>query len=126
MDAYQVGDWAVYPELNQMTQGDKIITLEPRILTLLNCFSQHPDQVLNRDMLIEKAWDGIIVSESTINHTVGALRRVLGDKARNPRYIQTVAKKGYRLVAVVSKLESSRPPHATRLNKKPKYKPFPT
>jgi len=118
MDAYQVGDWAVYPELNQMTQGDKMVTLEPRILTLLNCFSEHPGQVLNRDQLIEKAWDGVIVSESTINHTVGGLRRALGDKARDPLYIQTVAKKGYRLVAVVSKLESRQPLRATQLNKK--------
>ena len=116
MDAYQVGDWAVYPDLNQMTQGDKTTTLEPRILALLNCFSQQPDQVLNRDLLIEKAWDGVIVSESTINHTVGALRRALGDKARNPHYIQTVAKKGYRLVAAVSELESRRPLHPLQLS----------
>lgn len=116
MDAYQVGGWAVYPELNQMTQGDKMITLEPRILALLNCFCAHPDQVLNRDFLIEKAWDGIIVSESTINHTVGVLRRALGDKARAPHYIQTVAKKGYRLVAIVSKLENRRPLRAPQLH----------
>ena len=118
MDAYQIGNWAVYPEINQMTQGDNIVTLEPRILALLNCFSAHPDQVLNRDLLIEKAWDGIIVSESTINHTVGVLRRALGDKARDPHYIQTVAKKGYRLVAAVCKLENCRPLQATQRDEK--------
>lgn len=104
MSAYRVGEWTVRPDLNQMTCGEKVVTLEPRILALLNCFADHPDRVLNRDDLIEKAWDGVIVSDSTINHTVGVLRRVLGDKARAPQYIQTVAKKGYRLVAAVEAL----------------------
>jgi len=116
MDAYQVGDWTVYPQLNEMTQGDVTVTLEPRIVKLLNCFCAHPDRVLNRDLLIEKAWDGIIVSESTINHTVGALRRALGDNARKPNYIQTVAKKGYRLLATVSKLETQPPFDAPQFN----------
>ena len=116
MNVYQVGDWVVYPDLNQITQGNKVVTLEPRIVTLLNCFCAHPDQVLNRDLLIKKAWNGIIVSESTINHTVGVLRRALGDKARNPHYIQTVAKKGYRLVAAVSKLENRQPAHPMPLD----------
>lgn len=104
MTAYIVGEWTIHPDLNQMTRGDELITLEPRILALMNCFAENPGKVLNRDDLIEKAWDGVIVSESTINHTVGVLRRALGDKARDPHYIQTVAKKGYRLVANVSEV----------------------
>lgn len=102
MTVYRVGDWTVRPDLNQMISADTEVTLEPRILAVLNCFVAHPGKVLNRDLLIEEAWNGIIVSESTINHTVGVLRRALGDKARDPQYIQTVAKKGYRLVANVT------------------------
>ncbi|MEX0299424.1 MAG: transcriptional regulator, partial [Kordiimonas sp.] len=122
MTAYRVGEWIVRPELNQMIKGENEVTIEPRVLSLLSCFAARAGEVLDRDLLIEEAWDGIIVSESTINHTVGVLRRALGDKARDPKYIQTVAKKGYRLVASVEYLpEHGLPPTppATDISKAP-------
>lgn len=97
-DPYKIGEWTVYPARNRLMRDGEEIVVEPRIVDLLNCFAAKPGEVLGRDFLIECAWDGVIVSESTINHTVGVLRRTLGDKARDPRYIETVAKKGYRLL----------------------------
>lgn len=104
---YCVGDWEVRPELNQLRCGARAQVIEPRLIALLGCFASEPGRVFNRDALIDKAWAGVIVSESTINHTVGMLRRALGDDARDPRYIQTVAKKGYRLIAEVGPIAAA-------------------
>lgn len=102
MAAYKVGEWTVQPNLNRLVREEKTVKLEPKVLALLNCFAKHPGEVLNRDDLIKVAWDGVIVSENTINYTISMLRRALGDTAKERKYIQTVAKKGYRLVAEVS------------------------
>ena len=110
---YQIGDWVIYPARNRMARDGEEIAVEPRIIDLLNCFANHPGEVLNRDTLIAEAWAGIIVSETTINHTVGVLRRALGDKARDPRYIETVAKKGYRLLLAPVVLDAKVAGHNT-------------
>ncbi|MEX0299990.1 MAG: transcriptional regulator, partial [Kordiimonas sp.] len=99
---YKVGDWTIRPDLNQMSNGKKEVILEPRVLALLDYFANNQGRVLSRDELTDKVWQSLIVNDNTINYTIGMLRRALGDKARSPQYIQTVAKKGYRLIAEVS------------------------
>ena len=58
-------------------------------------------EVVSKDELIDGVWEGRIISEGTLTNTIAELRGALGDDARNPRYIETIPKRGYRLICPV-------------------------
>ena len=67
-------------------------------------------RVVSKDELIAAVWDGRFISDTTLTRAVADLRRALGDNQRSPQYIETIPKRGYRLIAVVcAKGESSAP-----------------
>lgn len=102
---YQVGDWQILPELNALRHIDEQRHLEPRAIELLLYFAQRPNEVISRSELLEQLWPGVIVSDDALTQVVIKLRKALGDSSRSPRYIQTIPKRGYRLVAEVQQLE---------------------
>jgi serine/threonine-protein kinase len=103
----RVGRWQVQPALNQVCAGRTVRHLEPQVMDLLVFLSTHEGTVLSRDEIIQAVWDGRFISESTLTRTVADLRRTLGDDARKCKYIETIAKRGYRLVARVSSIADS-------------------
>ncbi|MGA7181418.1 MAG: winged helix-turn-helix domain-containing protein [Thiobacillaceae bacterium] len=98
----RVGDWSVNPGLNQIGRGDEIIRLEPKVMELLTFFAAHPGEVVSREALLVALWPGIIVGDDSLTQSVIKLRKALGDDPRKPAYIQTIPKRGYRLLAAVS------------------------
>ena len=103
----RVGRWQVQPALNQVRAGRTVRHLEPQVMDLLVFLSSHEGKVVSRDELIEAVWDGRFISDATLTRTVADLRRTLGDDARKCKYIETIAKRGYRLVAQVSSIADS-------------------
>ncbi len=97
----QIGDWyyqVVHGRLwsaNTSAQGGQIHRLEPRLHSLLNFFLRHPNTLLAKDTLIEKVWPANEGTDAAVMRAVGALRKILGDDARQQGYIATVSKKGY-------------------------------
>ena len=95
------GDWnyqVIYGQLwpvDLPMNTDQKIRLEPRLHSLLNYFLQHPNILLAKDTLIEKVWPSDEGTDAAVMRAVGALRKILGDDVRTPRYIATVSKKGY-------------------------------
>src|SRR5262245_22698064 len=59
-------------------------------------------RVVSKEELIDAVWDGRFIADTTLTRAVADLRRALGDDRRSPRYIETIAKRGYRLIAAVS------------------------
>jgi adenylate cyclase len=98
----RVGDWSVNPGLNQISRGDEIIRLEPKVMELLTFLGAHPGEVVSREALLVALWPGIIVGDDSLTQSVIKLRKALGDDPRKPAYIQTIPKRGYRLLAPVS------------------------
>lgn len=98
---YQVGKWSVQPQLNQIVRGDETLRLEPRTMKLLELLIEHQGQVISKQQITELVWDKEYVSENAINMTISLLRKTLGDNSKQPSYIQTVPKRGYRLIAEV-------------------------
>ena len=88
--------------------------LEERTLRLLMCLIEHAGQVLSVEEILKQVWVGVIVSPDSIYQAITALRRQLGDDTKNPKYIATVPRRGYRLIAAVS-----------AQNAKPANKPVP-
>lgn len=73
-----------------------------RTLRLLQCLAERPGQVVSIDELLNQAWAGVAVSQDSVYQAVASLRRLLGDDPKQPRYIETVPRLGYRMVAAVS------------------------
>ena len=99
--AFRLGDWTVDPLAQRLSRGGETIRLEPRTLRLLLCLAARRGQVVSADTLLDEVWPGVIVTPDSVYQAVAALRRLLGDDTREPRYIVTVPKQGYRLIAAV-------------------------
>ncbi len=71
-------------------------------MQLLLCLAAHPGEVVSMDDLLNQVWSGVIVSPDSVYQAVASLRRQLGDDPKQPAYIATVPRLGYRMVAAVS------------------------
>ncbi len=69
----------------------------------------NPGKVVPKEELLEAGWSGAFVEEGALSQAIHAIRKALGDDARQPRFIQTVPKRGYRLVAVVEEIVEAVP-----------------
>jgi DNA-binding winged helix-turn-helix (wHTH) protein len=96
-----VADWTVEPELNMISDGNRTIHLEPKVMRVLVQLATSPGQVLSKERLIETVWPDTFVSDDALTRCISVLRREMRDDPHSPRYIQTISKGGYRLVAEV-------------------------
>ncbi|HEY7286467.1 MAG TPA: winged helix-turn-helix domain-containing protein [Vicinamibacterales bacterium] len=97
----RVGACGVDPASGQISRDGHAIRLDVRTLRLLMCLVERAGEVVSIDELIDRAWSGVSVSSDSVYQAVTSLRRSLGDDPRNPSYIETVPRLGYRLVASV-------------------------
>jgi transcriptional activator of cad operon len=96
-----IGDWQVDPVSSEISRQGRTARLETRSMRLLLCLAANPGEVVSIDALIDKVWAGVIVSSDSVYQAVTSLRRQLGDDAKQPTYIETVPRLGYRMVAKV-------------------------
>jgi len=108
-DRLRVGDWVVDPALNQISRGSQIERLEPKAVEVLLSLARHAGQVMSRDQLVADVWKGIAVSDDALTQSIIKLRKALGDTSKEPAYIQTIPKRGYRLIASVSSINDGGP-----------------
>lgn len=97
---FQVGNFHADTDLNTLTLHGDVQIVEPRVMEVLVYLAARQDQVISRYELMDEIWRSN-VSDGAISRVIGLLRKALGDNAEEPAYIQTVAKKGYRLIASV-------------------------
>ena len=98
---FELGDWEVRPNNNELVAGRETRHLEPMVMDLLVFMAARAPDVVSKNDIIDSVWEGRFISEGTMTNTIAELRRVLGDDARSPRYIETIPKRGYRLVAKI-------------------------
>src|SRR5690348_1713074 len=99
---FTLGEWSVDPVLGTIARRGDSIRLEPRTMRLLVCLAERSGQVVSADDLLDRVWPNVIVTPDSVYQAVAALRRLLGDDPKNPRYVVTVPKQGYRMVAPVT------------------------
>jgi transcriptional activator of cad operon len=97
-----VGDWRVSPALGQISREGQTVRLEARTMRLLMCLADRAGDVVSIDELLDQVWGGVIVTPDSVYQAVAQLRRLLGDDPKQPAYIATVPRLGYRLIAAVS------------------------
>jgi TolB-like protein/tetratricopeptide (TPR) repeat protein len=97
--AFRLGDWRVEPSLNRLTRGDVVRHLRPRLMDLLAFLAARAGDVVTKDEILDAVWGQRFVAESVLSRSVADLRQFLDDDAEQPRFIETVPKRGYRLIA---------------------------
>ena len=101
-EPFLLDDWLVEPVLNRVRRGDEAQQLEHKAMDVLLCLAARPGELVTKRELVDAVWQTEFVSENTLTRRIADLREALGDDARRPRYIETVTKRGYRLVASVA------------------------
>ena len=96
---FTLGPWDVRPQLGTLSGPDGEVHVEPKVMGVLVCLALHAGEVVTRDQFVAHVWQGHLVSDEVLSRCISLLRTRLGDNPREPRFIQTVPKIGYRLIA---------------------------
>jgi len=97
---FRLADWLVQPSLNRVCSSDTMRQIEPKVMDVLVFLADRAGQVASRQEIIDAVWAKRFLADTVLTRAISELRRVLGDHARTPCFIQTVSKRGYRLLAV--------------------------
>ena len=97
----RVGDSVVQFSLNVVEGPRGKVRLEPKAMDVLRFLLERPGEVLSRREILDRVWGGRFVSDEVLTNAISQIRRAFGDAARTPRYIETIAKGGYRFIAPV-------------------------
>ncbi len=97
----RVGGWLVQPSLNRMLRGATTVHLRPKLMDVLAFLAGRAGEVVPQDELLEALWARRFMAESALTRCIAELRDALEDDAAAPTYIETVTKRGYRLIAPV-------------------------
>jgi len=98
----EIGAWQVDATSGEISREGETVRLETRALRLLMCLAQRAGQVVSIEDLLAEVWPGVAVSQDSVYQAVATLRRQLGDDPKQPAYIETVPRLGYRMVARVA------------------------
>lgn len=96
---WRIGEWLACGETDTLRSDVTQRKLERRAMEALLVLAEHAGRVVMKDELIAAVWGRLAVSDHSVAMVVSQLRRALGDDARSPRYIETITKRGYRLIA---------------------------
>src|SRR6202161_1254567 len=94
----RVGAWCVDPRSGQIFPDGGVVRVEARTMRLLVCLAERAGEVVSIDDLLDQVWSGVVVTPDSVYQAVASLRRLLGDDAKQPAYIATVPRLGYRVV----------------------------
>ena len=109
---FRLGDLEVLPASGELRSRRGTQRLRPLLMDILVRLAAEPGEVVRRETLLEDVWPRRMVNDEVLSRAIAELRTVLGDDARVARYIETLPKLGYRLVAPVQPLEPAASPSA--------------
>ena len=104
-----IGEWEIDPRLGRVRgrNSDSDTTkLEPQVMAVLLCLAKQPNQVISREFIEEQAWPNRVVGYDSLSTAIIKLRKALNDDSKDSRYIETVPKRGYRLIANVTPVKT--------------------
>lgn len=100
--AFRLGSWVVEPDSNRLKSDLGDVIIEPKSMALLVHLAERRGEVVSADELITTIWDGRAMGDNPVYKTVAKLRKALGEGGNGSKYIETISKKGYRLVCPVT------------------------
>jgi len=106
---FRFGDWDVDLEGNAVSDGSVRTQLEPRVMQVLRYLCRHPGAVIPAEELLQACWGSNELGDNPVHKAITQLRRALGDSTTDPRYIETIRKRGYRAIATVVEAAEAAP-----------------
>ena len=104
---FRLGPWSIEPLRGAVTgPNGEAEHLEPKVMDVFVCLAERANQLVTRDELFEAVWHGQPVSDERLTHVIAELRRAINDDRGDPKYIETIPKRGYRLIGEVRPTES--------------------
>jgi TolB-like protein/DNA-binding winged helix-turn-helix (wHTH) protein/Tfp pilus assembly protein PilF len=103
---FKLGEWVVAPKLNTLSSNGKVIRVEPKVMQVLMCLAETGD-VVSKQTLMRTVWADTFVTDDVLTRSISELRKAFADDPKNPQYIQTIPKGGYRLIATVGTVNGS-------------------
>jgi DNA-binding winged helix-turn-helix (wHTH) protein len=116
---FRVAGWLVQPSLNRLTSDDRVVQIEPKLMDVLVFLAENAGQVVSKNDITDAVWPDLFITESVITRSIAGLRRAFGDDAKDPRFIETISKRGYRLIAEVERTKSAHGPSTPRSHPQP-------
>lgn len=102
---YRFGDFIVDTDQKVLLRQDKALPLTPKLFETLLILVENSGRIVQKEQFMERLWPNTFVEEANLTSNIQQLRKSLGDNARQPRYIETVTKRGYRFIANVERME---------------------
>ena len=98
---FRVGPWVVTPDRHEWRCDHDVRRVPPRLMLLLRCLARTAGSTVTRESLLEEVWERRVLNDEVLSRSIADLRQALDDDARVPRFVQTIPKLGYRLIAEV-------------------------
>lgn len=98
---FRIGECLVEPSLNRVSRDGQTVQLEPKAMDVLLCLTERAGEVVGKREVVDAVWQTEFVADNTLTRRIAQLREAFGDDARSPTYIETIPKRGYRLIAAV-------------------------
>jgi DNA-binding winged helix-turn-helix (wHTH) protein len=95
---YRFSDFVLSPRRRVLLRAGREVALIPRYFDLLLFLIEHRHEAVHRREIFDRVWSDVIVSDSALSQAIRTIRRALGDDSREPRFIRTVSRHGYRFV----------------------------
>lgn len=99
---FSFGDWIARPAQRSLERGKERVVLEPKLMDVLTYLAGTGGAVVSAEQLLIDCWHGTFYGDNPVHKTIALLRKALKDDARTPRYISTVRKRGYQVIAEVA------------------------
>ena len=107
-----IGEFEVDASANELHRDGVSVRLRPLLMDVLLRLATSPGAVVTRELLIDDVWPRRMVNDEVLSRAIAELRTVLADDAKQPRYIETLPKIGYRLIAAVARPGATAPEQA--------------
>jgi eukaryotic-like serine/threonine-protein kinase len=105
---FKVGSWVVQPSLNSIICNNRATHLEPKIMEVLVCLAENQGKLVSKEQLMRTVWADTFVTDDVLTRSISELRKSLEDDPKESRVIQTIPRKGYRLLAAVEPINKTR------------------
>jgi TolB-like protein/Tfp pilus assembly protein PilF len=96
---YRFGPFELDTAKVELRSGGEVCSVEPQVFALLALLVDNRERLVSKDEIIEKVWDGRVVSEAAVASRIKSARKVLGDDGKTQQFIKTIHRQGFRFVA---------------------------
>src|SRR4051794_29153608 len=104
---YEIDAFRVDPVRRVLSRDGEPVPITPKAFSILLALLEHPGEVVEKAELIERVWPGVFVTEANLTQNIFSLRKCLGERANDNRYIVTIPGQGYSFAGELRRIERS-------------------